>query len=267
MEPLATRPTCSLSKKVAIVTGAGSAGEGIGNGRAAAILLAKAGCKVVCVDLDHARANRTVEMILEEGKGEAIAVSADVTSSEDCEKIVQMAISTFGRLDVLVNNVGVSGQRGTAEDFDEEEWNKVFNTNVFSMARMAKYCIPEIKKNGGSIVNVGSVAGLMGGGPSLLYSATKGAVVSMTKTMAEQHGKDGIRVNCVCPGMVYTPMVYNRMTEKTRETRKNMNLLKTEGNGWDTGAAVRFLAGGNAGWITGHVLPVDGGLTAAVQIP
>ena len=117
-------------------------------------------------------------------------------------------------------------------------------------------------------MNVGSVAGLMGGGPSLLYSTTKGAVVSMTKAMAADYGKDGIRVNCVCPGMVYTPMVYNRgMTEETREMRKNMNLLKTEGNGWDTGTALRFLAGGDARWITGQVLSVDAGLTAAIQMP
>jgi NAD(P)-dependent dehydrogenase (short-subunit alcohol dehydrogenase family) len=272
MESPATRPTHSLSTKVAIVTGAGSTG-GIGNGRAIAILLAADGCKVVCVDRVYSLAHQTKETILAEG-GEAIAVSADVTSSEDCEKAVQVAISTFERLDVLVNNVGVSGQKGTAEDFNEEEWNKVFNTNVLSMARMAKYCIPEMRKNDdsdgyrGSIVNMGSVAGLMGGGPSLLYSATKGAVVSMTMTMAKQHGDDGIRVNCVCPGMVYTPMACNRgMTNEIRETRRNMSLLKTEGNGWDIGAAVRFLVGGNARWITGQVLPVDAGLTAAIQMP
>jgi NAD(P)-dependent dehydrogenase (short-subunit alcohol dehydrogenase family) len=110
-----------------------------------------------------------------------------------------------------------------------------------------------------------SVAGLKGGTPHLLYPTSKGAVVNMTRAMAAHHAKDGVRVNCVCPGMVYTPMMYaGGMSEEARESRKNRSLLKTEGNGWDVGSAVRFLSGPESRWITGLIMPVDAGATAAV---
>ncbi|KAK5111795.1 hypothetical protein LTR62_004715 [Meristemomyces frigidus] len=110
-----------------------------------------------------------------------------------------------------------------------------------------------------------SVAGIRGGNPHLLYPTSKGAIVNMTRAMAHQHAPDGIRINCVCPGMVYTPMMYGPgMADEAREARKNRSLLKTEGNGWDIGAAVRFLAGDEARWVTGVILPIDAGTTAAV---
>ncbi|KAF2239813.1 NAD(P)-binding protein [Viridothelium virens] len=264
-----TRPTRSLSGRVAIVTGAGAAGDGIGNGRASAILLAEAGCSVVCVDIKSELAERTVALIEEEGKGKAIAVAGDITKTDNCKSIVETAVSTYGRLDILINVVGVGGARGTALDVDMEEWAKGMEINVSTMVMMAKYAIPEMVKNHGqwrgSIVNMGSVAGLRGGTPHLLYPTAKGAIVNMTRAIAAHHALDGIRVNCVCPGMVYTPMMYaSGMTEEARESRKNRSLLKTEGNGWDVGAAVRFLAGDEARWMTGVVLPVDAGATVAV---
>jgi len=265
------RPTRSLKGRVAIVTGAGAAGDGIGNARAAAILLAEDGCTVVCVDRDLKLAQRTVEMIEEEGKGKGIAVAADVTSAADCERIAKTAMERFGRVDILFNSVGVGGAPGTAVDVDMEQWAKSLEVNVTSMVLMAKYAIPEMVKNDdsqgyrGSIVNMASVAGLKGGTPHLLYPTSKGAVVNMTRAMAAHHAPDGIRVNCVCPGMVYTPMMYaGGMSREARESRKNRSLLKTEGNGWDVGGAVRFLAGPEARWMTGVILPVDAGTTAAV---
>src|SRR5271170_5707271 len=147
MEPEITRPTHSLAGKVAIVTGAGSAGDGIGNGRATAILLAADGCNVVCVDRDIALANRTVEMIKAEGKGDAIAIEADVTSAAQCENIVKTTVSRFGRLDILVNNVGIGGAKGTAVDVDMAHWAQGMEVNVSSMVLMAKYAVPEIRKN------------------------------------------------------------------------------------------------------------------------
>jgi NAD(P)-dependent dehydrogenase (short-subunit alcohol dehydrogenase family) len=199
-----TRPNRSLKGKVAIVTGAGALEGGIGNGRAASILLAEDGCSVICVDMKKELAEATVSMIEKEGKGAAIALSADVTKAEDCQNIVKSAISKYGRLDILVNNVGIGGAKGTAEDVDMVEWTKSMEINVSSMVLMAKYSIPEMKKNEeqwrGSIVNLGSVAGIRGGTPSLLYPTTKGAVVNMTRAMAFHHAPDGIRVNCVCPG-------------------------------------------------------------------
>ncbi|EEP77719.1 conserved hypothetical protein [Uncinocarpus reesii 1704] len=268
-EEIPSRPSRSLAGKVAIVTGAGCQGNGIGNGRAAAVLLAEDGASVVCADLNLQWAEKTVEMILKDSHGTALACEADITKAEDCRRIVDLAVSKFGRVDILVNNVGVGGARGTAVDVDMEAWAKGLEINVSSMVLMAKYAIPIMKQNEGpmrgSIVNVGSVAGLKGGTPHLLYPTSKGAVVNMTRAMAAHHAPDGIRVNCVCPGMLYTPMMYGPgMSEEAREARKNRSLLRTEGNGWDCGSAIRFLAGGEARWITGTILTVDAGATAAV---
>ena len=234
------RPNRSLTDKVAIITGAGALADGIGNARAAAILMAEDGCSVVCVDRDLKLAERTVEMIQEEGKGKAIAVQADVTSLDDCERIVKTAVETYGRLDVLFNSVGVGGASGTALDVDMVEWAKGLEINVSSMVNVSKFAIPEMLKNDnsrgyrGSIINMGSVAGIKGGTPHLLYPTSKGAVVNMTRAMAFHHGQDGIRVNCVCPGMVYTPMMYGGgMTPEARASRKNRSIMKTEGSGWE----------------------------------
>ncbi|EAS29750.3 short chain dehydrogenase/reductase SDR [Coccidioides immitis RS] len=268
-EEIPRRPSRSLVGKVAVVTGAGCLGDGIGNGRATAVLLAEDGAAVICVDTNLEWAERTVEMITKDSKGTGLAFKADVSQAEDCLRVVDLAVSEFGRVDVLVNNVGIGGPRGTAVDVDMEEWARGLEVNVSSMVLMAKYVIPIMKKNEGpvrgSIVNVGSVAGLRGGTPHLLYPTSKGAVVNMTRAMAAHHAPDGIRVNCVCPGMLYTPMMYGPgMSEEAREARKGRSLLKTEGNGWDCGSAVRFLAGGEARWITGTILTVDAGATAAV---
>jgi NAD(P)-dependent dehydrogenase (short-subunit alcohol dehydrogenase family) len=265
------RPQRSLAGKVAIVTGAGAQGEGIGNGRASAILLAEDGCTVICIDRDGTLAERTTQMIKAEGKGDAIAITCDVTSEEQVKSTVSQVISKYGRIDILVNIVGIGGARGTAVETDMAEWAKGMEVNVASMVITAKYCIPEMLKNDpsrgyrGSIVNMSSVAGLRGGTPHLMYPTSKGAIVNMTRAMASHHAADGIRVNCVCPGMVYTPMIYGSgMTSEARESRKNRSLLKTEGYGWDVGAAVRFLAGEEARWMTGVALPVDAGATSGV---
>lgn len=213
-----SRPRRDLVGKVAIVTGAGSQGHGIGNGRAIAILLAEDGASVVCVDRVLQFAERTVEIIgqglgsssgsqLQSETGKVVAVQADVTSEEDCRRVVDKTTSTFGRLDILCNNVGVIGATGTATELETAAWAKGLELNVTSMMLMARFAIPEMYKNDttegplrGSIINLGSVAGLQGGTPHLLYPTSKGAVVNMTRAMAAHHAKGGIRVNCVCPG-------------------------------------------------------------------
>jgi NAD(P)-dependent dehydrogenase (short-subunit alcohol dehydrogenase family) len=249
-----------LAGKVAIVTGGGAAGDGIGNGRAAAILLAKAGARVVVVDRDKALAGRTAEMIREVA-GEAVAIEADVTQARDCAAMVQAALDTWGRLDLLDNNVGI-GSRGTVVDESEETWRRVMQVNVDSMFLAAKHAIPAMRRaGGGAIVNVSSISALRPRGLTT-YSVSKGAVIALTQAMAVDHGREGIRVNCVAPGPVYTPMVYQRgMSETARERRRNASLLKIEGTGWDIGHAVRFLLSDYARYITGHVLVVDGGTT------
>ena len=251
--------------RVAIVTGGGSRTSGIGNGRAAAVLFARRGAKVLVVDIELPAAQDTVAMIEREG-GEALAFDADVARPADCEAAVAAAVRRWGRLDVLVNNVGIIGPPGTAIDVDLEAWEQATRVNVTSMVQMARYAIPEMVKNGrGAIVNLSSVAGLGGGYTSLLYPTTKGTIVNMTRVMAAHHGAQGIRVNCVAPGMVYTPMVASRgMTPELREARRQRSLLQTEGTGWDLGEAVVFLASDAARWITGVVLPVDAGATAGL---
>lgn len=199
-------PSRSLHNKVAIVTGAGCAGDGIGNGRAISILLADDGCNVICLDMNLDWANKTVEMVnAKPGRGTAIALQSNVTSAVDCEAAVKLALERFGRLDILVNNVGISGASGTAVDVDMEQWAKSLEVNVSSMVLMVKYAVPAMAKNEGevkgSIINMGSVAGIKGGTPHLLYPTSKGAVVNMTRAMAAHHAEDGIRVNCVCPGV------------------------------------------------------------------
>jgi NAD(P)-dependent dehydrogenase (short-subunit alcohol dehydrogenase family) len=249
-----------LEGKVAIVTGGGSLGEGIGNGRAAAILLAKAGARVIVVDRAVELAKRTVELIGEVG-GEAIAHEADVTSSADCKALVELALDRFGRLDLLDNNVGI-GSRGTLVDETEERWRRVMQVNVDSMFLVSKHAIPAMRRGGGgAIVNVSSISALRPRGLTT-YSVSKGAVIALTRAMAVDHGREGIRVNCVAPGPVYTPMVYGGgMSDEVRDRRREASVLGIEGTGWDVGHAVRYLLSDYARYVTGHVFVVDGGTT------
>jgi NAD(P)-dependent dehydrogenase (short-subunit alcohol dehydrogenase family) len=250
-----------LSGKVAIVTGGGAAGDGIGNGRAACILMARAGAHVLVVDRDLPLAERTVAMIEAEG-GSAAAVSYDVTESAQCAAMVADAVSRWGRVDCLDNNVGI-GSWGTVVDETEEKWARVMHVNVDTMFLTCKHAIPAMIKTagGGAIVNISSISALRPRGLTA-YSVSKGAVIALTKALAVDHGPDGIRANCVFPGPVYTPMVYARgMTEQARETRRKASVLGREGTGWDIGAAVRFLLSDQARFITGQTLGVDGGAT------
>jgi NAD(P)-dependent dehydrogenase (short-subunit alcohol dehydrogenase family) len=249
-----------LEGKVAIVTGGGALGEGIGNGRAAAILLARAGARVLVVDRDKPRAERTAQMIGEIG-GQAEALEVDVTSDAGCRAMVEAALARWGRLDVLDNNVGV-GSRGSVVEESEERWDRLMRINVKSMFLASKHAIPAMIAGGsGAIVNVSSVAAILPGGLTA-YSASKGAVISLTRAMALDHGRTGIRVNCVAPGPVYTPMVQTpQMTEEQRERRRRSSALRIEGTGWDVANAVVFLASERARYITGQVLVVDGGVT------
>lgn len=250
-----------LEGRVAIVTGGGAAGDGIGNGRAACILLARAGTRVLVVDRVIEDAQRTVALIHQEG-GEAVPFSADVTRAEQCAAMVRAALDLFGRLDFLDNNVGI-GSRGSVVKESEEAWLRVMRTNVDSMFLASKHAIPAMIKSaaGGAIVNVSSISAMRPRGLTA-YSASKGAVIALTRAMAVDHGPDGIRVNCVAPGPVYTPMVYGQgMSEEAREDRRKASVLGIEGTGWDVGYAVRFLLSDHARYITGQTLVVDGGVT------
>lgn len=154
---------------------------------------------------------------------------------------------------------------GDATAVDMNAWDRDLRINLTSMVLTARHAIPHMRKNGrGAIVNMSSVSGLLGGNPSLLYPTTKGAIIQMTRAMAAQHGQENIRVNCVAPGMVYTPMVKSRgMTDEVRQARIGQNLMKKEGDGWDVGYAVLFLCSREAKWITGLIMPVDGGVSCS----
>ncbi|KAJ6023599.1 uncharacterized protein N7446_013963 [Penicillium canescens] len=204
----------------------------------------------------------TKRMIDLEG-GVSEVVQADVTDEESCKNAVAKTVELFGTVNILVNIVGVGGAMGDATKLDLAAWERDFKINVTSMVLMSRHAIPKMRKNGrGAIVNMSSEA-VLGGNPSLLYPTTKGAIIQMTRAMAAQHGPENIRVNCVCPGMVFTPMVRGRgMTDMMRQDRINQNLLKQEGTGWDVGYAILFLCSKEAKWVTGLIMPVDGGTTA-----
>tara|TARA_B100000459_G_scaffold145007_1_gene108680 strand:- start:1233 stop:2030 length:798 start_codon:yes stop_codon:yes gene_type:complete len=254
-----------LKGKVAIVAGGGAVGNGIGNGRAASILLADAGVNVLVVDKDEVLANKTVEMIEARG-GTAISVGAELTKSSECEKVVNLAISKWGRLDILDNNVGI-GSKLSVVDETEEHWDRVMDVNLKPMFLLSKYAIPAMidSGDGGSIVNISSISATRPKGLTV-YSTSKGAVLSLSQAMAVDHGADGIRVNCILPGPVYTPMVYAPgMSDEHRSQRQNASLVQIEGEGWDIGKAVVYLSSNWARYVTGHLMVVDGGCSLSAK--
>jgi len=249
-----------LAGKVAIVTGAGSRAEGIGNGRATAVVFAREGARVLCVDQSKDAAEATRAMIAGEG-GEAAVFAADVTRSGDCRAMVEEAVRRWGRLDILDNNVGIGG-RATVVEVEEGDWDHMMRVNVTSMMLASKHAIPAMAKDGGgAIVNISSISALRPRGLTP-YTVSKGAVIALTRAMAVDHAAQGIRVNCIAPGPVYTPMVYAAgMSPELRDQRRRASPLGIEGTGWDIAHAALFLASDEARYVTGVVLPVDGGVT------
>ena len=172
--------------------------------------------------------------------------------------MVEDAVERYGRLDILDNNVGIS-RRGSILEVSEEDWDHVMAVNVKSIVLASRCAIPRmIEAGGGSIINVASIAGLRAHS-STPYTTSKAAVIGLTMSMAADHGRDNIRVNCIAPGLVYTPMVADRMDETLRGQRRDASPLGTEGNAWDIASAALYLAGDESRWVTGVVLPVDGG--------
>ncbi|MFQ5897756.1 MAG: SDR family NAD(P)-dependent oxidoreductase [Candidatus Methylomirabilia bacterium] len=252
-----------LNGKVAIVTGAGSRGPGMGNGKAAAILFAREGAQVLSVDQVIERAEETCTVIRSEG-GEASVFQADVTRPADCVRMVATAVERYGRLDILHNNVGIESRRGILE-VSEEEWDRVMTVDLKSMMLTCQAAIPRlVEAGGGSIINVSSVAGLRAHGRTA-YAAAKTGVIGLTISLAGQLAKERIRVNAIAPGMVYTPMVAEGMSQDLRERRRLAALLQDEGTAWDVGWAAVYLASDESRWVTGQVLVVDGGLSITTR--
>jgi NAD(P)-dependent dehydrogenase (short-subunit alcohol dehydrogenase family) len=228
------------------------------------VLFAREGARVLLVDAVAERAEETLAMIKEEG-GEASVFEANVIKAEDCRRMVAAAMERYGRLDVLDNNVGIS-RRGTVVEVSEEDWDYVMAVNVKSIVLCSKYAIPRmIEGGGGSIINISSIAGLRAHS-STPYTTSKAAVIGLTMTMAADHGPDGVRVNCIAPGLIYSPMVAPRMDDDLRQIRKNAAPLRTEGDSWDIGYAALYLASDESRWVNGVTIPVDAGLSSITPV-
>lgn len=266
-----------LENRVAVIIGAGQApgaSDAIGNGRATALLFAREGATVCCVDRDLKSARQTSEMITEEG-GTAMAAVADVTDESAIEEAINRFYMTWGRIDILHNNVGISVEGGDAAlaDISTEAFERIFDVNLLGTMLACKHTLPIMREQkSGAIVNISSASAYWTGHPTVLYPASKMAMVSFTRQIAIQNADAGIRANTILPGLMDTPMAVDRRVETTGRTREDIAserdakvpLLNKMGTGWDVARAALFLASDEAGFITGVELPVDGGSMARV---
>lgn len=247
-----------LDGKVAIVTGAGAEGEDIGIGRAIALLMAREGAHVLCADLFADRADATARQILAEG-GSAIAAAGDVSEADVCLRLVREAVDRFGRLDILVNNVGISTP-ASLESIDVALWNRTIAVNLTSAMLMSKAAVPEMARGGGgAIVNISSLAGMRAMG-AIAYGPSKAAMAQLSREIGVLHGRQGIRANTVAPGHVMTPHAMSKLPADMREVRRRVGPLGIEGDAWDVAQATLFLASDEARFINGVELAVDGGV-------
>lgn len=248
-----------LDGKVAVVTGAAS-----GIGEATARLLLNEGAAVALLDVDDELGAAVADQL--HGLGRAVFFHADVTSDADVARAIGNVVRAFGRIDVLVNNAGI-GLWGTVETMDPEAWDRVFAVNVRGPFLVSKHALAELRQTRGSIVNIGSGAGLVGVANSSAYCASKGAVISLTRAMAIDYAGAGIRVNCVCPGVVDTPFNQQVLDQQAdpagvleaQERAHPMGRLAQPG---EIAQAILFLASSQSSFSTGSVLMADGGLTA-----
>ena len=256
--------------KIVLITGAGCVGPGWGNGRAAAVLFAQEGAKVFAVDRTADTMQETIDRI-RETRGTVTSHQCDVTNSPSVAAMVKSCLEAYGRIDVLVNNVGGSAAGGPVE-MAEEAWDAQVDHNLKSVFLTCKHVLPVMEKQGGGvIVNTASVAGLRWtGAAQVAYAACKAGVIQFSKVVAVQYAKKKIRVNCVVPGQMHTPLVEARLARqraggdldlllKQRVARIPLGFM---GDGRDTANAVLFLASDEARFITGTEIVVDGGMTA-----
>ena len=261
-----------LAGKAAIVVGAGQTpGETIGNGRAAAILFAREGARVMAVDKDLDSARETVAMIGDEG-GESFAVEADITREADCARLAEACVEAYGRIDVLHNNVGIGTGDGGISRLTADAWDRIFDTNLKGAFLTCKHVLPVMRKQAsGSVVNISSIAAVCVTG-MLAYKSSKAGLNALTHALATGNAKYGIRVNAIMPGLMDTPMAIEGGARARGIPRERLRAERDArvplggkmGTAWDTAHAALFLASDEAKFITGVVLPVDGGQSALI---
>ena len=243
-----------LKDKVAVVTGAG-----MGLGQSVATLFAEEGARLVVADNNQEAGEKTAAQIRDQN-GEAIFVLMDVRRAADAQRMVSAAVGRFGRLDILINNVGVQVNKGVL-DTTEDEWDFVLDTNLKAMFICSKYAIREMRhQRGGSIVCISSLSGLVGNALQASYNASKHGVIGLARCMAIDHAADNIRVTVVCPGSMNTPLTLTIPEEKIAPYRK-ANLLERFAEPIEVARAVLFLASDEASFVTGSVMVADGGFT------
>ena len=261
-----------LDGKVALVTGCGTVGEGWGNGKAIAVLLARQGASVFGCDLNLEAAQQTRELIQAEG-GACEVWTCDVTNAAEVKALVDACMARFGRIDILINNVGRS-EPGDPVAMEEAVWDEQMDVNVKSAFLTCKHVLPIMERQGGgAVVNISSIAGLRYvGKPQVAYAAGKAALMQMTRTTAVIYAPKGIRLNSVVPGLVFTPLV-KRLADKYAKgdfegfvaQRHNAVPMGRMGDAWDVAHAVLFLASDESKYITAQQIVVDGGITAATR--
>jgi NAD(P)-dependent dehydrogenase (short-subunit alcohol dehydrogenase family) len=261
-----------MQGRAIIVTGAGSIGPGLGNGKASSLLYAREGGRLLLVDRDPAAAEETRRLIADEG-GQAIAMACDVTSSADCRRMAEMCLEAFGSIDVLHNNVGIAIPGGPVE-LAEADWDRVMQVNVKSMFLTCKHVLPHMERQGrGVIVNIASHNAIRSlPVVAVAYAASKAAVIALTREIAMQYAAKGIRANTILPGLMDTPMVKAQLTgayggdiEAMGTRRAQLCPTGQQGDAWDTAHAALFLASDEARYITGTTLVVDGGITSRIR--
>ncbi len=254
-----------LQDKVALITGAGS-----GIGRATSLLFAQEGAQVVLVDINDEAGNKTLTEI-QSSDGEAIFVRADVSKTADSENMIVQTEKTFGKLDVLFNNAGIShAEDDDALNTSESVWDLTFDVNVKGVFLGCKYGIPALKRaGGGSIINTASfVAHLGAATPQLAYTASKGAVLAMTRELATIHARENIRVNALCPGPLRTELLMKYLDTPEKKNRRLVHIpMGRFGEAEEIAKAVLYLASDDSSFVTGTSFMVDGGITAAYVTP
>lgn len=254
-----------LETKTALITGAGS-----GIGRETALLFATQGAAVVCVDRNEAAAHETVILIRDSGH-KALAVKADVSSSADCRHMIEAAEAEFGALHILFNNAGImhSGD-DNAETTEEDVWDLTMAVNVKGVFLGCKFGIPALRRaGGGAIINTASFVALMGAAtPQIAYTASKGAVLSMTRELATIHARENIRVNALCPGPLYTELLMKFLNTEEKKQRRLVHIpMGRFGQAREMADAALYLASDESSYVTGSTFTVDGGISAAYVTP